>query len=99
MGKDSLAPVDEDTISPEKLNAKAPVPISDVFTGLNQRKSDRNFQAIFILASIVAACFITVIWKGFDDIGPKLVLALLAGLAGGTFISGGILAVYRLFIH
>ena len=78
--------------------------VSDTVTGLNVRKNDNKFQAIFIGISVLIWAMIGTIlavWKTDWELpwfGGAMIGAF-AGLVLGVFASGIFLMVYRAIMH
>ncbi len=75
--------------------------VADTVTGLNVRKSDNKFQAIFILVSVLV---LAALGAGVAALvgEPWLAGAMtgaFAGLVLGLFASGFVLMVYRTIRH
>lgn len=77
--------------------------VTDTTTGVNIRRSDNLFQALFILIAIVICSALGAVLAMFNDWGlPWFGGALVGGFAGlllGVFSSGIFLMVYRAKRH
>ena len=78
--------------------------VSDTVTGLNVRKSDNRFQAMFILAAALVLAAVGAILAALNGDWelPWFGGALIGGFAGlviGFFASGIFLMVYRAVRH
>jgi ABC-type uncharacterized transport system permease subunit len=78
--------------------------LSDTVIGLNVRKSDNAFQALFVLASMVVCAALAVVltmlnadWK--IPFYGAVILGAFAGLVIGFFASGIYLMLYRAIRH
>ena len=105
-GSDSPMDADPDNSQSENISAghAAYNVVSDTVIGLNVRKSDNKFQAMFILAAVLVLAAVGAIlaalnghwklpWYGGALIGS------FAGLVIGVFASGIFLMVYRAVRH
>ena len=78
--------------------------VSDTVTGLNVRKSDNKFQALFVLAAVVllaaVGAIVTTLFEywGIPWYGGAM-FGAFAGLVVGVFSSGIFLMVYRAIRH
>ena len=70
--------------------------VSDLATGVNVRKRDNLYQALFILASIPAGALVGVC---ISRSGEGICLGCFGGLLAGLFGSGIFLMVYRALRH
>lgn len=78
--------------------------VSDTVTGLNVRKSDNKFQALFILISVlvlamIGACLVALFPAGKLPWYGGAFLGGLAGLPLGLLASGLYLMIYRGIRH
>ena len=78
--------------------------VSDTVVGLNVRKSDNKFQAIFVVSSmVILAVFVAVLaWLNSRWNLPAYGGAIIGGFAGmviGFFASGIYLMIYRAVRH
>ena len=99
-------PIDETSEAPESNLSSKDIynVVSDNVAGLNVRKSDNKFQAIFILISVVLLAAIgsvaAIVMKSWEL--PWFGGAIFGGFAGlliGFFASGIFLMIYRTVRH
>lgn len=94
-------PTPTNTITPSAATYNV---VTDMVGGLNLRRSDNAFQALFILVSIVLAALVGAILAFFNPnwnlpwMGGA-VFGAVAGLVFGTFASGIFLMIYRAMRH
>ncbi len=73
--------------------------VSDVVVGVNVRRQDNLFQALFILATVILGFIMGGIIVGLAETDvPWIaggVVGAFAGLVGGLFLSGIALMIYR----
>ncbi len=102
----SAPPTNPETSQPEDISSThaAYNIVSDTVVGLNVRKSDNKFQAIFIFATVVLLAAVGAVlaalngsWK-LPWYGGAL-FGAIAGLVIGVFASGIVLMIYRAVRH
>ena len=100
------APQDAEDSPTERVSAERAAynVVSDTFTGVNVRKSDNRFQAIFILISVLVLAAVGSIATPLSTDGEipwygGAIFGVIAGLVIGLFASGIFLMFYRAARH
>ncbi len=102
----SAPPADSETSQPVNISSThaAYNIVSDTVVGLNVRRSDNKFQAIFILVAMLVSASVGAGLAVFNS-GGKLpwyggaLIGAFAGLVIGVFASGIVLMIYRAVRH